>query len=265
MKHIEYVRDKYAAVTGASSGIGRAYCQRLASEGWNLIIAARREERLKSLSEELTNKYDIEVDIIVADLGKSEDIHRLESCLKSCDTLGMLINNAGFMNRGLFHELDIDSELECIELNCQAVVRLTHAAMQGMLKRDSGIIINVSSLSALQPNINAATYNASKTFIVAFTQSLHRDYANTGLSFQAFCPDATATEAFDVAGIEPSEDLKSRWLQPDEAVDISLADLKCDELISITTTSSRNELIRKLIPAMFLRRLAAIIRKLARV
>jgi len=253
-----------ALVTGASSGIGLAFCERLARDGWDLVLVARRQERLDALAERLRSRAGRRVDVVVADLGTRAGMRTVEDLLAS-EPIVLLVNNAGFMNHGHLHELDRDSEAECIEVLCQAVMRLTHAALPGMLERGRGTVIQVASRAGLQPHTRAATYSAAKAFVVAFTQVLQRDYSEGGLRFQALCPGATRTEIFERAGIDPAGILESTWMEPEEVVDASLADLERGELVCIPGQVGRGEWIRKLVPAAWLRRVAGILRRLARV
>lgn len=253
-----------ALVTGASSGIGLAFCERLAADGRDLVLVARRQERLEALAQRLRSDTGRRIDVVVADLATGKGMKTVEDLLAS-EPVELLVNNAGFMNYGLLHELDRDSEAECVEVLCQAVMRLTHAALPGMLARGRGAVVQVASRAGLQPHTQAATYSAAKAFAVAFTQVLHRDYAGRGLRFQALCPGATKTEIFERAGIDPAGIVESTWMMPEEVVSCSLADLERGELVCIPGQVGRGEWIRKLVPAPWLRRAAGILRRLARV
>jgi len=255
---------KRAAVTGASAGIGKAFCERLAHDGWDLLVVARRKERLEALAARLHAAHGTEVEIVVADLSRGEGTAAVETVLEADERLELLVNNAGFANYGDFHELDRSSEADSVDVACRAVVRLTHAALGGMVRRGRGSVINVSSLAGLQPHPQAATYSAAKAFLVSFTQALHQDYADKGLRFQALCPGATRTEIFDVAGIDASDIPESTWMDPDAVVERSLADLEKGELVCIPGPVGRGEWIRSVVPAPWLRKAARILRRLAR-
>ena len=165
-----------ALVTGASSGIGRAIAVQLAADGSDLIVVARRRDRLEALAEELRSAHGVKVDVLVADVTDPEQLAVVEERLRSgAPAVDLLVNNAGRGGQGPFAELPIDYQEGQIRLNVLAPVRLTHAALQQMLPRRSGGVLNVSSIAGLQPMPNVATYAATKAYLSNFSHALHEE------------------------------------------------------------------------------------------
>ena len=211
-----------ALVTGASSGIGEAFARRLAGRGTALVLVARREDRLEALAKEL----DVATEVLVADLADPDDLRRVEDRLAApTDPVDLLVNNAGFGTTGPFATLPVDREEEEIRVNVLAVVRLSRAALPGMVERGSGAIVNVSSLAAFQPDPGNATYGASKAFVLNFSEALAEELRTTGVRVQALCPGYTRTEFQTTAEYETSRIPKVVWQRPEQVVDASLAAL----------------------------------------
>jgi short-subunit dehydrogenase len=189
-----------ALITGASSGIGDGFARKLAAAKTDLVIVARRVERLKQLARELKADYGVDVEVLPADLSDPEARGRVEDRLRSSSSpIDLLINNAGFTIRGKFAELDIDRKTEEVVVDVVAVVRLTHAALQPMIERGRGGIINVSSFTSYFPTATLATYSAGKAFVTAFTEAVSEELRGTGVVISALCPGATPTEFGDTA------------------------------------------------------------------
>jgi len=176
------------AITGASSGIGAAYARRLAAGGKNLFLIARRGDRLEALAEELRRSHAATTEVLVADLTKPADIKRVEKRIQQIEPLDMLINNVGFGTLGLFSEIDLAKHLDMINLHVIASTRLCRAALPGMIARNSGTIINVSSAGAFMPTQGNVTYCATKSFLVTFSEALQRELVGTSVKIQALCP-----------------------------------------------------------------------------
>ena len=197
-----------ALVTGASSGLGAAFAKRLAEDGYDLIIVARRRERLDALAQQLQASHPVNVEVLVADLSKSDDLRSVEKRLSEVATLELLINNAGFGGYMAFVELGPDKATELINLKVLAVTRLTRAALPGMLARGRGSIINVSSRLAFSGSIGSsqlpkrATYAGANAFINTFSQLLQSELDGTNVQVQALCPGVVATEFHEQAGID---------------------------------------------------------------
>jgi short-subunit dehydrogenase len=210
-----------ALVTGASSGLGAEFARQLAASGTNLILVARRRERLETLAEELGEKNSVAVDVVPADLSKDEDLERIEARIFRTSDLDLLVNNAGFGAGGEFSAGDIGTSLEMIRVQIVAPVRLTRAALGGMLARNRGRIVNVASIAAFSP-LSGTTYAAVKGYLLRFTQGLRLELRGTAVRVQALCPGFTHTEFHD-----KMEKLKTSmpgflWMSAEDVVRISL-------------------------------------------
>lgn len=223
---------RLALITGASSGIGLAFAERLARDGHDLVIVARRKDRLDELAQLLRGAHKVTVEVLAADLTTSAPLRRVEERVARAG-LDLLINNAGFGNGGAFTDLAIDSEEEEIRLNVIALVRLTHAVLPGMIKRKHGGIINVSSMASFQPCPYTATYGATKAYVTSFTEALGEELRGTGVRVQALCPGFTRTEFQDRGGIETANIPSFAWMSAESVVDASLAALKRGQLICV--------------------------------
>jgi short-subunit dehydrogenase len=228
-----------ALVTGASSGIGAAFARRLAGDRYDLVLVARDKDRLNDLATELSGEHGIDVTPLPADLTKTVSLRKVERAIAADDTLEILINNAGFGTMGQFAELDVDREEEEVRLNALAVLRLTHAALPGMIARRRGAVVNVSSLAGLQPAPTNATYAATKAFVNAFTESIHEELRGTGVQVQALCPGFTRTEFQERAGIDVSTIPEVAWMDASEVVEASLSGLRRGEVVCVPGVLNR--------------------------
>lgn len=226
-----------AIVTGASAGIGEAFAQRLAAEGWELAIVARRRERLAALAQRLEQQYGTRVQVHVADLADAGDVAGLERMLADAD-VGMLVNNAGFAGYRRF--VDIDSEVVdgLIGVHVLAVTRLTRCVLPGMVARGSGAVINIASLLAFsgtlppQPLPYRATYAGAKAYLVTFTQALAGELSGSGVQLQVCCPGLVETEFHVVAGVDTSR-RPFPVLAPGEIVSAALEGLRLNEVVCV--------------------------------
>nr|WP_199158461.1 SDR family oxidoreductase [Pedobacter sp. ASV2] len=188
------INGKVALVTGASSGIGKAFAYKLAEMGAILVLTARREDKLKELALKLNTLYKAKVYVFTADLSKKEAPQQLyNQILNSGLTIDLLINNAGYGKWTNFLDETIDEYDDMLELNINALVKLTHLFIPAMLKKGSGGIINVASTGALQPCPYVGVYCASKSFVLAFSEALYGEYHKKGLTITALCPGNTST------------------------------------------------------------------------
>jgi len=185
--------SKYAMVTGASSGIGEAYARLLASQGYDLILVARRKERLVSIAKELESQKGISATILPGDLCSENDLAAIEQIVRDTSNLSVLINNAGFGTLGPFADVDISKSLDMISLHVTAPTRLVKAALPGMLARREGIIVNVSSMAPFLPVSGNTIYNGTKAYLIAFSECLQLEVLNAGIRVQALCPGFTRT------------------------------------------------------------------------
>lgn len=190
-----------ALITGASSGLGEEFARQLARERYDLVLTARREERLRAIAEEAKSLGCGRVDVIALDMsipGSAEALYRRITDKKLA--VDYLVNNAGFGTRGRFASLSLDREIEQVNLNVTALVALTRLFLPAMLERKRGTIINVASTAAFQPVPFMATYGATKAFVLSFSEALAEELRGTGVVVTALCPGPTRTEFQQVAG-----------------------------------------------------------------
>jgi short-subunit dehydrogenase len=222
-----------ALVTGASSGIGAVYADRLARRGYDLILAARDEGRLNDVATRLRAETGVAVEVVRADLTVRDDIRALEARLRDDPRVTVLINNAGAALLSPFAGADADDLEGLIQLNVVAVTRLANAAAAGFSARGAGTIVNISSIVGLVPEFGSTVYGATKAFVLYLSQSLAHELAGSGVRVHAVLPGATRTEIWDRSGrgIEnvPSEIL----MDVDDLVDAALAGLDLGEPVTI--------------------------------
>ncbi len=216
------------AITGASSGIGAAFARRLAA-GHDLLLIARRKDRLDELAAELEAQYGTRVEVLAADLADDDQTAMVAERLGDEGRLLLLINNAGFGSRGRFWEASLEMQEEMHRLHVMAIVRLTHAVLPKMVERDAGAIVNVSSVAAFMRSAGSVSYCATKSWTAVFTEALHLDLKSvrSQVVVQALCPGFTYSEFHDVLGLDRSEmGPSSFWMTADEVVDASLDGLR---------------------------------------
>lgn len=222
-----------ALITGASSGIGEAFAHRLAREGYRLLLVARRQERLAALAADLQARYGTAAEAMVADLADPAAVEALARRIAECPDLVLLVNNAGFGLPGRFAEGDPARQLAMIQVHVAATVRLTRAALPGMLTRGSGAIINVSSVAAFWPTSGSVTYGVTKNALNTFTEALAQELAGTGVQVQALCPGYTYTEFHDAQETSRPTLPRPFWMTPSAVVAHSLRDLQRGQVLSI--------------------------------
>ena len=210
-----------ALVTGATSGIGAAFARRLAQKGFDLILHGRRQKELMDRAKNLERIYSTSVEIIIAELSRPDEIRKVEERINSLDRLDMLVNNAGYWEPGVFWEHTPDSLEAMIMVHNVAPVRFIRAALSGMLERDKGDIINVSSLGAYLNMVTLENYGATKAYLISFTESLHVALMGTGIRVQALTPGFTVTEFHSRLGADFTKEQRT-WMQPEEVVAGSL-------------------------------------------
>ena len=195
----------YVVVTGASSGIGEVFARALAAEKRDLIIVARREERLQALASDLRDRFGIKVQVLAADLSQPADVERLAEEISAAEwPLAGLINNAGFGERGPFHQLPLARQQEMVQVNITSLMTLSYRLIPALDQQPGSFIINVASTAAFQPGPNMAVYCASKAFVLSFSEALHEELKGRDIAVSALCPGATETEFADVAGMHSS-------------------------------------------------------------
>ncbi|WER48104.1 SDR family oxidoreductase [Cupriavidus sp. WKF15] len=221
-------------ITGASSGIGAIYADRLARRGHDLILVARNEERLSAVAQRIRDTTGRGVSIVAADLGKQADLARVEAILRADEHIDTLVNNAGFGAVAPLLEADVDRMAQMIDLNVTALTRLVYAAAPGFVRRGRGSIINIASIVAIGPEILNGVYGATKAYVLALTQSLQHELSDQGVRVQAVLPGATATEFWHVAGTGGHENLPAEWvMRADDMVDAALAGFDQGEVVTI--------------------------------
>ena len=212
-----------ALVTGASSGIGRAFAVALASRGQDLVLVARRAATLGDLSAQLERDHGRSGEVLVADLETDAGMRAVEARLADATSpVDLLVNNAGFGTNGAFWQLDVDGEEHEIRLNVVALVRLTHAALGAMVERGHGGVINVSSVASYQPTPWGATYGATKAFVSSFTHALYEELRGTSVRIMVLAPGYTHTEFHERAEMPVDQTPGLLWKTPDEVVDAAL-------------------------------------------
>ncbi|MCS0632888.1 SDR family oxidoreductase [Telluria mixta] len=222
-----------AVVTGASTGIGALYADRLARRGYDLVLVARNGERLQAQADRLSTAYGITVHTIVADLTRDADLRRVEEVLRNDDAITLLVNNAGVGGTGPLLGSDVDKMQDMIALNVTALTRLTYAAAPGFVARGQGAFINIASIVAIAPEVLNGVYGGSKAYVVAFSQSLQHELADKGVRVQVVLPGATATDFWQIAGT-PVEHLPSEIvMRAEDLVDAALAGYDQGEFATI--------------------------------
>jgi short-subunit dehydrogenase len=225
--------NKIALVTGASSGIGAIYADRLANRGYDLILVARNRERLETSAARLIAETGRKVEAVAADLTEDSDLARVEGILRSNPHIAMLVNNAGSAAVGPLLETDLARVDEMIALNVKALTRLTYAVAPALVARGGGTIINVSSVAGVAPELLNGVYGGTKAFVLAFSLSLQKEFAGKNVRIQAVLPGATATDLWSAAG-RPVEQLPSEIVMTaDDMVDAALAGLDQGELVTL--------------------------------
>lgn len=209
-------------VTGASSGIGRAFAAKLAAKGYDLVLVSRRREQLEMLAKQLGESFEAQVELLPADLTKAEDLRRVEERLQREPAVDLLVNSAGFGTGRPFLEMAPDRIEAEIRLNALATIRLVRAALPGMVSRGRGAIINVSSAMGFQGNPFFANYGATKAYLTNVTQALADEYRGSGVRFQALCPGPVLTGFGEVAGIDDGGFPAFTVLRPEQVVKASL-------------------------------------------
>ncbi|HYE53096.1 MAG TPA: SDR family oxidoreductase [Azospirillaceae bacterium] len=222
-----------AVVTGASSGIGAVYADRLAARGHDLILVARNQERLDRQAERIRAAHGVTVRTVSADLADPAQLRSVERLLRDDPAIGVLVNNAGFGGAGTLLDSSADRMEEMVAVNVTALMRLTYAAAPGFVARGGGTIINIASIVAIGPEILNGVYGGTKAFVLAFSQSLRGELSAKGVRVQAVLPGATATEFWDVAGL-PVGNLPQNWvMSATDLVDAALTGLDRGEPVTI--------------------------------
>jgi len=227
--------NKTALITGASSGLGAEFANQLAEKGYDLILTARRKERLEQLGNSLQSKYKVRTTLIQADLSNLADIEQVIQEIRQKPNLELLVNNAGFGLSGRFWKIDSDKELAMLQVHITASVMFCRVVLPGMISRNQGAIINVASMAGLIP-IRSILYGSSKAFLILFSESLQVELLNSAIKVQALCPGYTLTEFHDTS--EYSRFSRESvppylWMTSQQVVSESLKSLQGNKVICI--------------------------------
>jgi short-subunit dehydrogenase len=222
-----------ALITGASSGIGAVYADRLARRGYDLILVARNRDRLDRLAGHLTATTGRSARVVAADLGETQDLRSVEKILRSDPSITLLVNNAGVGSAAPLLDSDVAQMEAMIDLNVTALTRLTYAVAPEFVARGEGTIVNIASIVAVAPERLNGVYGATKAFVLAFSQSLHHELGVKGVRVQAVLPGAIRTEFWAIAG-HPVENLpQGIVMDAEDLVDAALAGLDQGELATV--------------------------------
>lgn len=228
---------KIAVITGASSGIGAVYADRFAKRGYDLVLVARRADRLKSLAESISSKHGVAVEPLVADLATDEGQTRVAQLLASNPAIGALVNNAGTAKLAPMIGSPLEDSLTQIALNITALTRLTHAALPGMKARNEGLIINIASVLSLHSLPISSVYSGTKAFVLNFSRGLQQELGDSAVKVQVVLPAATATELWDLSGVPLAALNPDTVMQTDVMVDAALFALDKGESITLPSVA----------------------------
>jgi short-subunit dehydrogenase len=221
-----------ALVTGASSGIGAIYADRLAARGYDLILVARNHERLTELAKRLSDKSGRSIEVVVADLA-GDGLAKVEAVLRQDASISLLVNNAGVGAAAPLLSSDVDRMDQMLAINVRAPMRLTYAAVPGFVERGAGAIINIASIVGVAPEILNGVYGGTKAFMLALSLSLQKELADRNVRVQAVLPGATATDLWELAGVPITNLPAEIVMKAEDMVDAALAGFDQGELVSI--------------------------------
>lgn len=247
---------KTALVTGASSGIGRAFAHALAQKGMTVVLVARSEEPLQKLADEIRQGHKVDAEVIAADLAKEGAAARVfQEAQKRGLTVDLLVNCAGFATQGYFEALDPQQEHQEVMVNTACVVGLSHAFLPEMLARGGGGLINVASMMGFQPTPFMAVYGASKAFVLSFSEALSEEYRGRGLRVVALCPGPTQTSFFKTLGTDEAWGGKRRT--PEQVAATGLRALEQGRSVAVDgAVNSVTALLPRFLPRPLIARIA---------
>lgn len=247
MKYInnfmEWEDPGMALITGASSGIGEEFTRQLASQGFDLVLIARRKEKLELLSKQLQDNFSIKAEVFVGDLSDMNDNRRIISKIKELDNLDVLINNAGYGINNTFLQIDVEQHIDMINVHFTSAVLFCHAAIPSMIKRKRGVIINTSSTAAVHKSPMSVMYTSTKTALSVFSEVLQEKVKNANIHIQSLCPGFTYSEFHDtdsMRGFQRSWFPKESWMASEEVVRLSLDAVKNGDVIFVPGDLNQN-------------------------
>lgn len=217
-----------ALVTGATAGIGAAFTRRLAADGFSLVLVARDHDRLAEQAAFLGRRYGVHAEVLAADLASDDGLKVVEERLR--EGVDLLVNNAGFGNRAMFLSAPVDDELTMMKVHCEAVLRLTYAALPHMRAKGRGGVINVASVAAF---FTRGTYGASKAWVVNFSGAVAAETSGDGVRVMALCPGFVHTEFHQRAGMDTTSIPEFLWLEADPVVKAAMRDLALGKVVSV--------------------------------
>jgi short-subunit dehydrogenase len=213
----------YTLITGASAGIGSVFAKQLAEQGHDLILSARRKEKLDELAQQLTEQYKIKVETLSADLASPEGSKVLADAItENAWQVNGLINNAGFGDRGLFSDLTLERQIQMIQLNVTSLIELAHRLLPNIRQQKNAFIINVASTAAFQAGPKMAIYYATKAFVLSFSEALHEELKSDNISVSTLCPGATLSEFAQEANMADTKIFKAGAMTAEDVVKKSL-------------------------------------------
>ena len=259
---VEARTKRRALVTGASSGIGEEFARQLVKKRYDLVLVARRRDRLEKLAAELAEAHGTNAEVISADLATPEGIHTVEKRFGQGD-IDLLVNNAGFPTHGEFTSLPIHRELEEVDVNIKALVRLTRAALEPMVQRKRGTVINLGSTGSFQPVPYMSTYAATKAFVLHFSEGVHEEVKPHGVTVTCLCPGYVMTEFQQVAGLDKSKIPNRGRVSLEQVVEAALKGAAAGRAIVIPGALNRTMAtgLVRLTPRFAVRRIAGSIFK----
>jgi short-subunit dehydrogenase len=238
---ISIVNKGRALITGASTGLGAVYADRLAKRGYDLILVSRDASKLNDVASKIKSNHNVNVTVAQADLTIKSELAKIEDILKSDKSITLLVNNAGLGAVTKLAESNIDDIETMISLNVIALTRLSAAFVPSLIEKGAGAIINIASIVALVPELLNGAYSGSKSYVVNFTQSMHHELAEKGIRVQAVLPGAIDTPFWDKSGL-PVKNLPSQIvMSPENLVDAALAGFDLGEVITIPSLPNIEE------------------------
>jgi len=227
-----------AVVTGASAGMGKLFADRLAKRGYDLILVARRADRLEAVAKELKSQYGVSVQTLVADLGAASDLDRVVKSISSDESISLLLNNAGTSTLGSVGEIKAPDLQAMIGVNITALTRLTVAVLPGFKRRNAGAIINMGSVLGFQSLPISSIYSGTKGFVLNFTRGLQDEMAKTNIIVQLVAPAAIATDIWEISGVPLSKLDPATVMKAEDAVDAALAGLDLGEKVTLPSVEN---------------------------